>query len=133
MAEQARREKEAQKLKWNLAKSVKWDLVRKKREEYLEIQNKVIAKNKRGNRFMHLMLFMLTMKKIRQNTLSRIKQKVSRMKLVFLINRLKIKFKIKLRRYRPDLKQRSMLRAKHTVNFGTELLLSKTAESRAAQ
>ena len=45
------------------------------------------------------------------------------MKLVFLINRLKIKFKIKLRRYRPDLKQRSMLRAKHTVNFGTELLL----------
>jgi hypothetical protein len=61
MAEQARREKEAQKLKWNLAKSVKWDLVRKKREEYLEIQNQVIARNKRGNRFMHLMLFMLTM------------------------------------------------------------------------
>lgn len=79
------------------------------------------------------MLFMLTMKTIRQNTLKKIKQKVSRMKLVFLINRLKIKFKIKLRRYRPELKQRQMQRAKHTINFGTELLLSKTAFARAAK
>ena len=85
----------------HLCKSVKWDIIRKKRDEMLKIKQNVEDNNKRMGIFSHLILFYLTIFRFRKKTNVRVIQIIKRMKFVFMINMMKMKIRRKLAQLKP--------------------------------
>lgn len=103
-AVESRRQQERSKNHRLLAFAIKWDVIRSKRAELLEIQQEVKNKITRCSKFTHMAFFLLTIKKVREVILLRIKRKITQISLVFKVNLLKMKYKRQLQRCRPTQK-----------------------------
>lgn len=113
--------------------SIKWDIIRKKRDELMVVQQEVIDKNIRADKFVHLLLFYVTLKKHKMLVMQGVMKRVQKMKLIFMINMLKYKFKRKFARLRPTLEERFNNMTRYALNFSEPMILEKVNKERASK
>ena len=89
-----------------LAMSLKWDIVRQKREILLAEKNHLIERNDRAAILAHMIKFHLAISRFRKSTEARKWAAIVQMKLIFLINTCKIKCGRAMRRFRPTVEER---------------------------
>ena len=124
---------EFEKMKIKFAKSIKWDLVRKKRLELLQIQHETIERNHRGEVLVHKAKFFLIIFRIRAQINQRIRQKSIQMNLVFRINCMKYKFKKKLLKQRKTLQARLLQQYRYALMWTSHVVMERVCESKAVK
>jgi hypothetical protein len=118
------------KMKKNIAHSIKWDVIRKKRGELEELHQLALQKIKRANIWVRHVLQYLTISKAQQMIIERVNAKVKWMKFIFMLNMFKFKMKRKLKKQRDTTQQRMIQRFRQLATF-TSQGLEKRCESRA--
>ena len=98
-----------------IAKSLKWQVIRYRKEQLVAEHNRIIQKNERAKKFYLLIKQSLIIKKYFGIVNKSIMTKIRKMKTIFMIRIMEIKFKRHLKRLRPTLDQLQLTRVKYTL------------------
>jgi len=116
-----------------LCKSIKWDIIRTKRVEMLRVKQELEDRNKRVDKWAHLALFYLNVKRARKKTNVRVLEIIKRMKIVYMINMMKMKVKRKMIRIRPTLLLRNKQDLRNTLNATVPTLYKAGIREQASE
>ena len=119
-AKEAREQKRCFEVKQKYAMSLKWNLYRQKKDELEGARSRQIERNHRASILVRVMKYHLAIGGVEKKVRELIVSKIREMKTFWTVTVLKIKFKIKLRKFAPTTELRNLRTMREAVMmFGT--------------